>query len=84
MLKKIIHFPNQIVIKILIIYERYLSSLVHRNLHYQCIYEVPCSTFAKTQFEKRLFPLALLVTSWRLLSCNPINSRIRFKNRSLN
>ena len=42
-----------------------------------CIYEQTCSDYAKEQFENKPISMAFAKTTWRLLSCNPINQYIK-------
>lgn len=59
-------------------YKQHISpKIAERGVH--CIYEQTCSEYAKQQFEQKPISVALVKSTWRLLSCNPINAHIKNK-----
>ena len=57
--------------------QRLSPRIAEQGIH--CIYEQTCSEYAKQQFESKPISIAFAKTTWRLLSCNPINAYIKNK-----
>lgn|GEM_PF-6786675 len=39
-----------------------------------CIYHVTCSEYAKITFKNKSFPVAIVLVTLRVLSCNPLTA----------
>ena len=60
---------NEIFIKILKFYKKYLSPGIKSG----CIFTPTCSVYAIEAFEKHNFVTGLALTIWRVLRCNSFN-----------
>ena len=68
---------NQIVIKAIRFYQKHLSRQISK-LGFQCIFKESCSHYSIKCFQKYSFTKALLLTTFRLISCNPINGLLLY------
>lgn len=57
--------------------QRLSPKIAEQGIH--CIYEQTCSDYARQQFAHKPIGIAVVKTTWRLLSCNPINAYIKNK-----
>ena len=46
----------------------------------RCIFETSCSHYAVEVLERHNFLTAIVLIVYRLLSCNPINAKLKSKN----
>lgn len=74
-LRTLFWLPRILAITLISLYQRTLSPdhgpLRHLYPYGYCRHEPTCSEYAKTVFAKRGFLLGLMLTTMRILRCNP-------------
>ena len=61
---------NQLAIKLIVFYKKYISPYFGLG---KCRYTPTCSSYGLQAFQDYRFSTALVLTSWRILRCNPFS-----------
>ncbi len=68
MLTKLINLPRKLSLKLLWVYQTYITKLAGNN----CRYYPSCSEYARLQFKNNPLPFAFYASAKRILSCNQL------------
>ena len=73
---------EKLVIKLIKKYQDRISPFItERGVH--CLFNPTCSKYALNSIEKHNIFIALILISYRLLSCNPINAYIKYRQKEV-